>query len=493
MNREERKTLMDLKEPILDIYGLISLCCDEKTKPYLVEAIACYKAKAFRAAIVATWIAVVFDLIAKLHELKTMGDDDASKCLARFSRFQHETDPKNVIPLAQEIEQTILDVVKDSPFELLSFLEYKDLLRLHEDRHRCAHPSMHSLEEPYQPTEELVLYHLRNAVTFVLQQPPVQGRKAEEAIWEDIHSRYFPTTIQDAIPHLKSGPFARVHTPLLRRVIVGLTKSLLKDQLSHIERQRQFAALGAALQIYAPLSDEILHNELSTIVGKVSDEAWPAVIVYISIIPSVWDALDETRKKKAFRFMKFCPSEILPQIITEALIIPALKEIAEKRLQDISLESLPALLAQDETPELLNEAFQRWGKAESYDDAKMMTKKLIIPLLPRMNAKHIAQIVEMFIVNSQLYGCFLARDMMLDLFRHSLQFAAETKNTWLQFYGHYTCLKNDMLEKIDFPSLLSLIEDAYPDIVDLVTEQARKREAQFLRDSATEDEEFGGL
>jgi hypothetical protein len=39
-----------------------------------------------------------------------------------------------------------------------------DIERLFEDRSRCAHPSMTSLEEPFEATAELARYDLRSAI-----------------------------------------------------------------------------------------------------------------------------------------------------------------------------------------------------------------------------------------------------------------------------------------------------------------------------------------
>jgi hypothetical protein len=44
-----------------------------------VEAIVYYQAGAFKAAIEATWIAMVFDLLATFRESKLTGDNNASK------------------------------------------------------------------------------------------------------------------------------------------------------------------------------------------------------------------------------------------------------------------------------------------------------------------------------------------------------------------------------------------------------------------------------
>ncbi len=156
---ERKRALTEHLDPLIDV----SRCDNEKTKPFLADALACYQAGAYREAIVATWIAVVFDIIAKVRELVLTGDKQANAYLARVEKMYQEKDPQKAISQAQEFERTILEAAKDQ-FEFLSLLHYKDLLRRHEDRHRCAHPSMHSLEEPYQPTKELVQYHLQVVV-----------------------------------------------------------------------------------------------------------------------------------------------------------------------------------------------------------------------------------------------------------------------------------------------------------------------------------------
>ena len=490
-------TLIDPKDSLADVDSLISRCRDERTKPFLTEAIACYKGGAFRAAIVTIWITVVFDLIAKFRELDLTGDKNANIILAQFERIHLEKDPKKSIQLAQDFERDILATAKDK-FDLLSSLQHKDLLRLYEDRHRCAHPSMHSLEQPYQPTKELVRYHLQSAVTCLLQHPPVQGKAALDYIWADIHSEYFPTTVQEASKHFAHGLLARTQESLLRSVIIGLTRDLLTKQRPLRERQRQHAALGAALQLSYQRDDkmhqgnEILNSQFSLIVSSLSDAAWPSIISYLHYIPSAWDALGEPEKNKAFRFMQSCSPETVEQVMTEALNIAALEEMAGKRLPDLSIDSLARLLSQSKQPEYVEEAIGRWGMAESFEDAKVRTKKLIIPFLPMINATQIAQIVALFQEKPQLYRSFVAQDMMLDLFKHSCQYSDETKSAWVHLYENCCLFINGKLVQQDLQSLLSLIEDTYPDVIDLATAQAQEKYVQRLKNSA-EDEDVGEL
>ena len=158
-------------ERLSDLDELILRCRTVQAKQYISEAVSCYKSGAFRACIVVTWVAVVFDFIHKMRELEISGDNNAKQKLAEFEQIRQSDDLK----ASMLFEREILNMAKKD-FELISQQEYEDLSRLQSDRHRCAHPSMNSSEDVYQPSAELARYHLRNAVIHMLQHPPLQER-----------------------------------------------------------------------------------------------------------------------------------------------------------------------------------------------------------------------------------------------------------------------------------------------------------------------------
>jgi hypothetical protein len=178
----------------IDLDELVLLCRNEKARSFIQEAVQCYKAGAFRQAIVATWIAVVYDIIHKFQELELAGDANASKHLGQFEKIRQAGDLKGSL----EFERNILTVAQKE-FELISDIEHIDLARLQEDRNRCAHPAMNTNDEIYQPSPELARSHLRNAIEHLLQRPPVQGKAALNRLISDIESDYFPANNEDAV------------------------------------------------------------------------------------------------------------------------------------------------------------------------------------------------------------------------------------------------------------------------------------------------------
>src|SRR3954451_20548959 len=166
-----------------DLDELVLSCRDEEAKSYVAEAVACYRAGAFRACIVSTWIAVVFDLIAKIRELSLGGDAAAKIIIDELTEWQPliERDDLGAVRRSLELERDIVDIAHDK-FAFFDGLQLRDLTRLRDDRNRCAHPTFQGNEQPYLPSSELARTHLVHAVRHVLSQPPVQGKAATAQI-----------------------------------------------------------------------------------------------------------------------------------------------------------------------------------------------------------------------------------------------------------------------------------------------------------------------
>lgn len=337
-------------EAFIDLDELILRCRDKLSRKFIQEAVSCYRAGAFRSCIVATWNAVVFDFLHKLRELELLGDREAAKLLEEFDSLR--SSGKQFRELWQ-FESSIPEIAL-TKFELISTVEKSDIERLFEDRSRCAHPSMTSLEEPFEATAELARYHLRSAVTHLLERPPVQGRAARDRIFQDIKSVYFPVDPELAIKYFQKSPLGRARFVLVKDIVIGLTKSLLVEERLEDERSRQFSALNAVSIMYTQETREILNNQLSDIIiNKVTDENWDKTIVYLGSIPA-WDSLSEPCRLKAESYIDKIEiyethqifykrlSENALFILKKASHVGFLREVVFKKLQ-IPLKDLLSL------------------------------------------------------------------------------------------------------------------------------------------------------
>jgi hypothetical protein len=120
-----------------DLDELVLRCRSESARDHIREAVLCYRAGAYRATILSTWVAVVYDFVDKFRELALDGDKQAEALVNKFETI-HKTDN---VEQALEFERTLLAVCKDV-FDLLTPQECVDLERLLKDRNRCAHPNL---------------------------------------------------------------------------------------------------------------------------------------------------------------------------------------------------------------------------------------------------------------------------------------------------------------------------------------------------------------
>src|SRR4028118_107983 len=79
-----------MHETFIDLDELIVLCRDKLAKKIIQEAVACYRAGAYRSCIVATWNAIVFDFLHKLRELERSGNGEATNTLQYFENISSQ-------------------------------------------------------------------------------------------------------------------------------------------------------------------------------------------------------------------------------------------------------------------------------------------------------------------------------------------------------------------------------------------------------------------
>jgi hypothetical protein len=389
---------------LADLDELVLRCRDKKAKEHIVEAVACYKAGAFRQCIVATWIAVVYDFIHKLQELDLSGDRNARAKLEEFEEIHRTGD----IRRALDFERHILNMARDE-FELITPLEYTDLLRLLEDRNRCAHPSMHSLEEAYQATAELARGHLRNAVTYLLQRPPVQGKTAMDRLVAEVNSEYFPATSDAAVTYFRNGPLARPRESLVRNFVIVLSKELLLGGLDERAERRYVAALEAVRSMHREVFERTLDEKLNGIMQRLEDEKLANGFRFIVTIPYTWQYTGDDVRVRIENFVADMPDEETVPGLLRGLDFVPLRAKAIWRLSRVNAVQLDELIRfeqRDYEDELVDRAVELYEASTSFADANHRGTHLIIPLARYLQPYHVERIMKAVAENDQIASSF---------------------------------------------------------------------------------------
>jgi hypothetical protein len=165
-----------LMKIIADLDELLLRCRPGPSKAYAEEAVATYRAGAYRSCIVTTWIATVFDIIDKMREAALFGNSEIKAKLADFDRWQLEIANGNKAVLSQALafEREILSYAHKK-LEFIDGQQLVDLERLQDDRNRCAHPTFQRDAIPYQPSGEIARAHLCHASSTCFSSRPYKG------------------------------------------------------------------------------------------------------------------------------------------------------------------------------------------------------------------------------------------------------------------------------------------------------------------------------
>ncbi|MEI8372323.1 MAG: hypothetical protein WCJ35_05730 [Planctomycetota bacterium] len=417
---------------LIDLDELVLRCRDEHARSYIAEAVACYKAGAFRASIVATWIAVVLDILHKLRELELTGNGAAKVKLEEFERIRSLGEA--AVREAQEFERSILDMAAGD-FELLTPQEKTDLERLYKDRHRCAHPTMQASDTSYDPPPELARLHIRHAVEILLQREPVQGKNALDRIWAEIKSNYFPRTVDEARQYLESGPLKRARESLVRNVVIGLTKSLLHEERPDLEGERQFAALGATIQMHQAVAESILQRDLPGLLVSVTDNHWHRGIVYLRRVSCSWFAAGEAMQNKARQVVREVSDGTLLHVLADAIHVPGLYQDVLPRLPTLSLDMIDALIEADPRPEYVEVVVARIEKTESYKEIKEIRSSVLGKTYPQLTSNQLKRLVNALTHNSILVRYMGWLTMVGNILDATTERIEEASEEWTRVYS----------------------------------------------------------
>lgn len=398
---------------LVDLEELLLQCRDVRARAYMAESISSYKSGAYRSSIVSSWIAVCYDILGKLHELELSGDKEAEKLVHEIEVARQSNDIKKLL----EFEHNLLTVSKDK-FELLSDIEYSDLLRLVEDRNRCAHPTLMADGTAYSPSAELARTHIRNAVDHLLKHPPIQGKQALDRILSDIDSRYFPTKRVEVKSVMASGMFSNPRESLIRNLIVVLLKSVLLEQPDSGSNIRRLAALFAISDLHRSAFERVISANLQRIASRVSDNGMHRVASLLIEFNYFWDYFDQDMKSKLENYTRLLPYPEL-SLILDLYDIPQLSEYARIRIRTADSARLrDALLFSEPNSEVLDNYIENLASIRGYTVGIEWCKE-ISQHSSKLSLEQVKQIIIAAARNNSIKRCFEFPNLLRSIERSS--------------------------------------------------------------------------
>jgi hypothetical protein len=413
---------------MVDMEELLGRVRDALAKEQLREAINCYHAGSYRTAIVATWVAVVFDFVAKLRELDMTGNQAARAKLTALEAVRANHDLPQLLAFERDL---VGDATTD--FELISPVEAIDLDRLFEDRNRCAHPSLTALDDIFRPSAELARTHIVASVTNMLGQAPIQGTAAATKIFSEISSEYFPTDPIAAAEYLRHGPLARAKNTLIRSVVIGVTKDLVKETRTTIERKRQFAALNALGVMYPEQFKQALAENLGRIAESVDEASTRRIVLYAGQVRGAWEQLGMSAQIKCTNFVANAGIESINVGILRALDIPKLREKAITRIPELGGSALGRMLQNRPEPLFKERCLYLFERSSNFREAESNLRSLVLPYAQDLSGVEMERIGIPFRDNRQIRFANESVGLLLELFQASRKLN-EHRTPWETIY-----------------------------------------------------------
>ncbi|MEU0635756.1 hypothetical protein ABZ338_05970 [Streptomyces albidoflavus] len=425
---------------MLDLEEILGRVWNPDVRPLAAEAYRSYTTGSARACIILTWGAVAADLIDKLQRLGEDGEGTAKTIAQKIDAARAKSDVKAM----QDVEAALLENAQ--MLELLDFVEARDLQRLREDRHLCAHPSLRPLGDFYAPSLELARAHLVGALQAVLIHPPSQGRNVVDRFTGHVADAAF-TGNEEYLTHT----FFDQVKPTVRRRIVDVAAKvacLEPDGLPDPPGASKVAdRMADCLRLFAARDRTLVATHLKKAVSRLGDKPravqirsvgrlgdldvfWSAVTPPLrgqlgGLVASIQSRPDMGLSDIQSRLLSLVgldqPRKLLPELETKFAELDLFDRalVINKRPGKYFTQRLPPLLEKE--------------AAHNFRMAELLTRLAVLPCAPHLDEHTLATLLETWTANDQ---CLYASEMpqnALTLYRTTQHLRLVDESIWKDF------------------------------------------------------------
>jgi hypothetical protein len=434
-----------------DIDSLCLAVRDIESRRLIYEAVAAYRGGAFRAAILSTWVAVAYDIIAKARELAAQGETIPQAFITELDAAISGND----IPKIQSIERQILETA-NIKLQLLALHEYDALTRLFKDRHLCAHPAFVTADELFQPTPELVRTHLVHALQYLLVHAPLQGKSAVTRFEVDFFSASYPTSGPAIGKYLRSRYLDRAKDGLVVNLIKGiLTAPFGAEQAKFAGKERLLALSLQEIAVTKPaIYDRSVPSFVASKFDAVPDELLLKICTYLESDKRIWGWISESARIRVKTLLESASLDVLKASNAfDAFAISELESMLMVRFDAFDEPTLINVISENPRPEFVPRAIAIYRQAHSWRHAERLGQALMIPLADQFAPENIATMLDAVAENSEIKEASGTTAILEAVYECSQSVLVESKPHWQAFVDRMTKEYGDPDHTYAFPSI----------------------------------------
>lgn len=439
--------------------NLILKCQTERSKKYIQEAIACYNAAAYKAAIVCTWIAVVYDIYEKIHDLSMNGDGKAKEEFEKIEKLQKELQKGNnqAIGNLLNCEREILDKAH-LKFEFIDFYQYDELKRLQEDRHKCAHPTFQRDFTPFNPSAELALIHIRNSVEFLLSQPPLQGKSALQVINNILTSDFLPSENRQIKEALMSTPFAKPSPALIKALVGDLVYDIFENK---IYKNRHFKILSIIADLHPLDTLKEIKRLLPNLYSQVqSKQKFSRFVGLITLLPQIdlWNNIPQSYQNAIKQFIKEGKPSTVAWALGKNPQIKDLKTTINAFILSVSADDLIQIFTSPFASNILFTMFKEriitlYKQANKWETNNEIVRELLTPFFYLLSKEDIQELKKFIFEDENIKKSNSLPLLIKNIYEYGCNFSVKEKQLFDQELTRYG-LSNMILTDEEFEKIL---------------------------------------
>lgn len=382
----------------IDLDILLTQIRNTQSKVYFLDAVRAYKAGALRAALCSTWVALVYDLIAKYRELDALGD-------AAAAAFVQSWDAATRIGDVRRLLQLEASIVEDATInaQLINRIAQTHLERLRQDRNYCAHPAFSAEAELFVPSPELVRMHLVNIVDLVLSREALQGKAIFDLFDVDVQSTGFPTAHARILDYVEQRYLERVRAQNIVNFGTVLAKSLLKGLPQQWESERtKIVASLVAVRDRAPQAWADVTSAILRIIDNLDPMNRVRGIVFIADFPDFWPLLQPPTRTALQETVDNAQAATLTDYtILSGLIVSHFRPSLLRLVGELTDDQLEHAVATVPLIDLWPRAVDRYRRSGSYRGSEAYFRDLITPFTGRLDTQQLDQLLDAVTDNGQ--------------------------------------------------------------------------------------------
>jgi hypothetical protein len=413
---------------LTDIDALLLTVRDQQTKNHLAEAVLAYRVGAYRLAIVGTWIAVAYDIVAKIRELAASDRDP--QAIAFIDDLDRRVETNDVAKLL-DIERGLVDTAS-SKFRFLDPVDANFVKRLQEDRHLCAHPATAKNNELFRPLPEAVRAHIVQSVESLLSAPPVSGKALIDAFVADVDSNAFPRGAERAADYVQRRYLARMRPSAKRNLAVVLMKSVIGGNVPELASHEEsvFDALTAIDRDDPQTFSAEIVPLAAGLLDRADEDRLVRGLALLRRFPSIATHLPRTTMDR-IHALASAPGSDVGAFTAFGVVSEEVDSALLARFPKLEAQQMTTVLVTLRDPRIVSAVVQAVREADSFRAAESRLAN-VTRVAEMMNANDFAQFVDAVAANPQVTNANGTPPVLLPLAQAAVDRGVHGSVDWLQ-------------------------------------------------------------